>query len=356
MNNSKKDDVVNGGYRLNIGRRAVLKGAAAAGLAAATMRTTPLMAEEELATIKMIYSPQLPWSVGWEVINVANQLGFFKEQGVQIEWVSLPPEQYTAAIDSGRTHMTGFADYSYFIQIFDNGMPVVEIALTSLLADSNIAGDGLFVKNDSPIENPEDLIGKTVAMVSLEWSSAWYTYDWLGQKGIPKEEVKYVAVPTGQTEQVLADGHVDAVYAFGPLDAILRSRGEYRQLYNVGDLAGRRLTRGGTMCLKEYVDENPETVRKYCAAVAKAADWANERPAEVVQLAIDAGRVDPKLAPWVYSADGSGDYSNLAWAEHALQIEEDVRFWMELLERQGIIPTGKYKPSDFYTNEFNPYA
>ena len=110
------------------------------------------------------------------------------------------------------------------------------------------------------------------------------------------------------------------------------------------------------MCLKEYVDENPETVRKYCAAVAKAADWANERPAEVVQLAIDAGRVDPKLAPWVYSADGSGDYSNLAWAEHALQIEEDVRFWMELLERQGIIPTGKYKPSDFYTNEFNPYA
>ena len=81
MNNSKKDDVVNGGYRLNIGRRAVLKGAAAAGLAAATMRTTPLMAEEELATIKMIYSPQLPWSVGWGGHQCCQPIGLFQGAG-----------------------------------------------------------------------------------------------------------------------------------------------------------------------------------------------------------------------------------------------------------------------------------
>ncbi len=323
-----------------------------AGLAAASL---PARAEE-LQEIKLISSPTLPWTVGWELIAVAEQKGFFKDEGLKVTWVPLPPEQYTTAIDAGIVDFAAYADYAYFINVKDKGLDVKEVAATSLLIDPAIGGDGLFVPEASPIKSAADLKGKTIGMTNLSWSSAWFTLDYLGSKGIKKDDVTYIAVPPAQQEQLLLRGDIDALYAFGPLDAQLKQKGGYRQLFKLSDLSGRRIVRGGTMAKSEFIAQHPDIVKKYVAAVAKAADWANAHPAEVVQIQVDTGHVDPKLAPWIYTNDGKGDYSVLRWAEHALQNDEDVAFWLALDERQGIVPPGKLKVADLYTNEFNPFA
>ncbi|KPQ44846.1 MAG: hypothetical protein MPEBLZ_00575 [Candidatus Methanoperedens nitroreducens] len=41
--------------------------------------------------------------------------------------------------------------------------------------------------------------------------------------------------------------------------------------------------------------------------------------------------------------------------EHALLQDSDVQFWIDWLVKDGRISEGQYKPSDFYTNEYNPY-
>jgi hypothetical protein len=42
--------------------------------------------------------------------------------------------------------------------------------------------------------------------------------------------------------------------------------------------------------------------------------------------------------------------------EHALLLDSDVQFWIDELVKDGRrMRTGGYQPSDFYTNEFNPY-
>jgi ABC-type nitrate/sulfonate/bicarbonate transport system substrate-binding protein len=332
------------------------RGAAAAiALAGIVAGSLPATAEE-LQEIKLISSPTLPWTVGWELLAIADHKGFFQEEGLKPVWVPLPPEQYTTAIDAGITDFAAYADYAYFINVKDKGLDVKEIAATSLLIDPEIGGDGLFVPEDSPIKSAEDLKGKTIGMTNLSWSSAWFTLDYLGSKGITKDDVTYLAVPPAQQEQLLLRGDIDALYAFGPLDAQLKKKGGFRQLFKLSDLSGRRIVRGGTMAKTDFIEKHPDIVRKYVAAVAKAADWANANPAEAVQVQIDLGHVDPELAPWIYTNDGKGDYSVLRWAEHALQNEEDIQFWLGLVERQGIVPEGKLKVADFYTDEFNPHA
>jgi len=310
---------------------------------------------KDLLDVRIIDSPQLPWSNGWELIDVADAKGFFKEEGINLVRVQLPPDQYTSAIDAKLTDVAAYADYAYFINVRDKGLKVKEIVASSLLIDPAIAGDGLFVPEGSPIKAPEDLKGKTVGMTNLSWSSSWFTLDFLGKKGLAKDDVTYIAVPPPQQEQALLAGDINAVYAFGPLDAQLKKKGGYRQLFKLSDLSGRRIVRGGTMAREDWIAENPETVRRYVAAIAKAADWANENGAEVVKIGVERGRLDPNLAAWVYTNDGKGDFSVLKWATHGLQNKEDIAFWLDLVERQGIVPKGKHKVEDLYTDEFNPY-
>jgi len=310
----------------------------------------------ELLDVRVIDSAQLPWANGFELIDVADAKGFFKEAGVNLVRVALPPDQYTSAIDARLTDVAPYADYAYFINIRDKGLKVKEIVASSLLIDPKIGGDGLFVPQASPIKQPEDLKGKTVGMTNLSWSSSWFTLDFLAKKGLTKADVTYVAVPPPQQEQSLLANELQAVYAFGPLDAQLKKKGGYRQLFKLSDLSGRTIIRGGTMAREDWLKQNPEAARRYVAAIAKAADWANEHGDEVVKIGADRGRLDPQLAPWVYTIDGKGDYSVLKWSVHGLQKKEDVAFWLDLVERQGIVPKGKHKVEDLFTDEFNSFA
>lgn len=341
-----------------VSRRALLGGAAlaAGGLATFAIGTARAAAPPDKLKFRIINSAQLPWNNGFELVEVADAKGFFTEAGLEFERVPLPPDQYTVAIDAGQTDFAPYADYAYFINVRDKGIAVREVVASSLLIDPQIPGDGLFVPETSKIRTPADLKGKTVGMTNLSWSSAWFTLDFLAKKGLGKDDVTYIAVPPPQQEQLLLRGDIDALYAFGPLDAQLRRKGGYRQLFKLSDLSGRRIIRGGTMAKEDLIKANPEIVRRYATAIAKAADWSNQNPAEVVKIGIERGKLDKDLAAWVYSADGKGDYSHLAWAPHGLQKAEDVAFWLDLVERQGIVKPGRHKVEDLYTDQFNPFV
>ncbi|MCB8878014.1 ABC transporter substrate-binding protein [Acidisoma silvae] len=307
-----------------------------------------------LQTIHMLDQPLL-WAC-MESIVVADKKGFFKEHGLNLEYVPLPPEQYTVSLDSGVTDFAPCADYAYFINVRDKGLKVKEIVSSHPLIDPVGPGDGLFVRADSPIKSPKDLKGKTIGMLNLSFSSAWFTLDYLGRAGLTRDDINYIAIPYAQEEQVLKAGQIDALYAFQPLAAQLLKRGGYRELFQLSDLPGRVITRGGTMAKIDFINKHPDIIRDYVAAIAEADDWGSQHPDEVVKIGIAAGRLPADLAPWTYNKQGKADYSSLHWSPHGLQNDADVQFWIDLDVREGIVPKGKWQPSDIYTNDFNPYS
>lgn len=342
-------------------RRALVR-SLAASFAAALLLTGTLdggsraaRAEEKpLKTFRVLDSPKR-W-LNYELLFLADAKGYFKEQGLKLELVPLPIEQYTVAIDSGVTDFALSADYIYFANVRAKGLKAKEVVASSPYINPAAAGDGVFVPQNSPIKGPEDFRGKTVGMRSVGFSSAWFTLDYLGRNGVKKGEVKFLTIPDLQQEQVLSNGSLDAVFAYPPIDAQLRKRGGFRQLFQISDLAGRRIQRGGTMVKEDYIEKNPDVVRGFVAAIAKAADYANKNQKEVIDLGIALGRLDPELAPFFYTKGGNGDYSVIQWPEHGLIDPEDLKFWVEVAERQEVVPTGALKIEEIYTNAFNPFA
>jgi sulfonate transport system substrate-binding protein len=337
-----------------LARRSALRVLGGAGLALASLTQPRPARAAGLIPIRIADTPKR-WG-GFETVLVADAKGFFRAEGLELELVPLPPDQSTVAIDTGIVNFSPTADYLYFVNVRDKGLKTRQTVSTPPHFDPRRANDGLFVLENSSIQGPADLRGKKIAMTSLSFSSAWYTLDYLARSGLRRDDVTYLAIPALQQEQVLVGGHVDAVFAFSPIDAILRRKGGFRQLFSTADIPGRRILRGATMVKEDYIKKNPDILRRYVAAIAKTIDWANRNQVEVVQIGIKSGRLDPELAPYIYTKDGKGDYGVLSWPEHGLQNAADIKFWLDLAERYDVIPKGNLKLPELYTNEFNPFA
>jgi len=339
--------------------RGIARAVALAGLvlAGGLGAVAPSHAADALKTVKIFYPPlNSGWTAGYELIEVAFAQGYFKKYGLDAQLAVVPWDQYTVALDSGALDFAPFADYAYFINAFDKGLKAKEVVSSTLPFNPDTAGDGLLVLANGPIKTPEDLKGKKIGTQWPSFSGVWFALDWLSKHGVTKDDVTIVPVPQAQIEQVLQQGGIDAAIAYAPLNIDFVRRGVARQLFSVADVAGRFVTRGGTMASEKFIAEHPDLVRGYVSAIADAADWANAHPNEVIKLGVDKERLDPKYLPDLYTKDGKTDYSVLHWAPHALNNEKDLAFWLQLVEHAGIVPAGKYKPTDFFSNDFNPHA
>ena len=312
---------------------------------------------DDLKTVNIfVPTNNTDWKTGYELIEVADAHGFFAKHGIKPNFTNLPWDQYTVALDSGSLDFAPFADYAYFINVFDKGLKAHEVVSSTLPFNPQLAGDGLEVLADGPIKTAADMKGKRIGTAYPSFSGVWFAMDWLTKHGVTKDDVTIVPIPQAQLQQVLDAGGIDAIIAYEPLNLQLNRSGRYRQLFSTADIAGRFVLRGGTMASDKFIAEHPDLVKGYVSAIAEAADWANDHPAEVVKLGVDRGKLDPQYLPQIYNREGKEDYSKLRWATHALNDEADIAFWLKLVEDADIVPKNKYKPSDFYTNAFNPFA
>lgn len=340
-----------------ISRRATLTGLAGVTGAALGLPAIPKAGASDLKTVRIFFPPlDFGWAIGFELIELADAKGIFAKNGIRIERAVVPWDQYTVGLDTGALDLAPFADYAYFINVYDKGLKAKEIVSSTLPFNPLNHGDGLVVLANGPIRTPQDLKGKRIGTQYPTFSGVWFALDWLTKRGVTKDEVSIVPVPEAQLEQVLNAGGVEAIIAYSPLDIQLHRKGGFRQLFSVSDIAGRFITRGGTMATDKFIADHPDVVRGYVTSIAEAADYANANPAEPIRIGVERGRLDKQYLPDLYNREGKDDYSHLRWAPHGLNNAEDLAFWLKLDEDAKIVPAGKYKPTDFFTNAFNPFA
>jgi ABC-type nitrate/sulfonate/bicarbonate transport system substrate-binding protein len=328
-----------------------LLGGAALGLGA--VRPHPTRASD-LTPVRILGSGN-----GWnasEIVILAEEKGFFRKEGLRLELILLPAERLTIALDAGVTDFVPNAYYIYFVNIKDKGLQGRQVVSTTPYLDPRLPNGGLFVRENSPIRSPADLRGKTIGVTVIQFASSWFTLAYLRKDGLGRNDINLVAIPGPQHEQVLLSGDVDAVYTSGPVEASLRRRGGFRKLFTAAEIPGRRMSLGATIVKDDFAARHTDTVRRYVTAIANAIEWANRSQDEIIDFAVKTGRVNPKLAPFLYSPDGSGDYSLLRWPDHGLQNRDDVKFWIDVAEEIEIAQKGRFTPEDIYTDQFNPFA
>jgi ABC-type nitrate/sulfonate/bicarbonate transport system substrate-binding protein len=204
------------------------------------------------------------------------------------------------------------------------------------------------VLENSSIRSAKDLVGKKIAVNTIGAHVDYVTREYLARSGVSSKDVQLVAIPIPQHEQVLKQGQVDVVAPLGVVvDKIEAGKG-VRVLFSDYDIIGDQ-----THCVlftsEKFLKENPEAAKRLVEGIAKAADWAKEHPKEAKELAArilkDKGG-NPDLAKY---------WKGFGVREHALLADSDAQFWIDWLVKDGKIKEGQFKPSDIYTNEYNPY-
>lgn len=211
---------------------------------------------------------------------------------------------------------------------------------------------GFYVLSDSPIRGARDLIGKKVAMNTLGAHAEFMWREYLTREGLTDAEIKQttlVVIPPSNAEQALRQKQVDVV----ALSQVFRhkavERGGIRLLFSDYSVFGE-FTAGSLVATTRFLRENPNTVRKFVQATARAIEWARSAPREQV-----IARFQKLIRKRGTEADADAQryWRTTTVATQGGRIrDQEFQVWIDWMIKDGQLKPGQLRASDLYTNEF----
>ncbi len=276
---------------------------------------------------------------------VGEELGFFAEEGIAFEPVGIiPSTQMVAAVVSGKIDVGAINGGHVNNMIAGVAAGAKLKAVVANTESTPEIPHMVFVTlEDSPINTPQDLIGKKIGIGTIGGCNEYVPYIYLNRFGIdkPKGQVEMVAIPEPNLEQALRQGDVDVIGLHNK-DFIL-ARGGLKYLFS--DWEAFNGNTGGatpTYFSDKFIKAHPEVVRRFVKAYVKSLNWINEHPQEAIDITVAKTKSPRELARPVF------------FATNGIIKQESITSWIDILTEFGDIKPG-IKPEQIYTNEFNPY-
>jgi ABC-type nitrate/sulfonate/bicarbonate transport system substrate-binding protein len=283
--------------------------------------------------------------------ELAEDLGYLGN--VKLKWVgnttSGPQDIQSAA--TGQTDFGG-AFAGAVVKLVEAGAPVK--AVVNYYGEDEKTFSGFYVKNDSPIRGPQDLIGKKVAVNTLGAHSEAVTDTWLEKNGLTPDEIKQVqlvVLPPNDTEEAIRRGQVDVGSLSGVLQDNAIAAGGLRSLFSDYGLFGA-FAGGQYVFRTDFLAQNPDTVKTFTTGVAKAIEWERSTPRD---------QVIQRFTQIIEKRNRGESTRNLQYWKSAgvpkagIISDTDFSRWEKWLNETGIV-SGSVTPSKYYTNEFNDLA
>jgi len=235
--------------------------AATSGSAVAGTPAAALKPEKSKITIavggaeQFIYAP----------ISLANQLGYFKDMGLNVEIANFSggAKAAEALIGGSADMVVGFYDHT--IQTQPKGEKLQLVCLYD-----NFPGIVLEVssKNADKIKTAADLKGQTVGITSAGSSTQFLLNYYLTKNGIQPDQVSIVAIGTGSTSiAAIQQGKVVAGMMVDPAATKVETTGDAKPLWDtrtekdtVAQLGGP-YPAGGVYSTADFLAKNPNTTQ-----------------------------------------------------------------------------------------------
>lgn len=270
----------------------------------------------------------------------AEEKGFWKEEGLDVEWVAFDAgASQHRAIAAGSVE-TGVGATISFMQAIAAGVPMV------LVADLGTKNEfAFYVRKDSPIKEAKDMKGKRIGVT--RYGGASHAHAQLAARALGLAgEIKFMSMGT-MTNQVAAlragasDGEVLPPLTLAELEA----RGDVRRVVEVQAFLPPEWSNHTVVTQKEFGEKNPDKVRKIVKVVFRATEFILKNPAwSKEKLKASMGYTDP-VAERVFA--------DLHFGKAALSpkaIENIRAFLIEYGILKGKVPTAE----EFYTTKFLP--
>ena len=271
---------------------------------------------------------------------VAEARGYYEEQGLEVELVEFSStNQLVEAVING--------DIDAAVGGVNSLVPLtIESKNKGLLKIFNLGYfskgfDHVLVRKDSDIRTLQDLEGKTLS--TWPGSSAMIFANLMLEAEGLDGKVSVVQTKPSQQLNALSSGSVDAIFVLEPLSTISEEKGISRVLVEspitAYFMSGMYFET--SVFSSEFVNENPETVKKISAAVDDAIFFINSNPNEAKTYYSEFTSVEDslegKLPITTYRTSSS------------MNVEEFQRL-ADKLEKEGFLGKKVVVDSMFYGN------
>ena len=255
-------------------------------------------------------------SLSWFPIHLTREKGFYRAEGLDVDYVIMKPQiamQALIAGDVGYTTALGST-----IRAALRNVPL-RVVMT-------IAEKPLFALIARPgLNSVEDLRGKLLGISSFGASTDTYARALLRRfKLIPNQDVKIIALGGGMNRiAAMEAGAIDAALIEAPYNVMLERKG-FRKILFVGDLIPSPLAGLGTRL--EKIQKQPDEVQTLVRATLRGIQYAKSNKQETVRSIMKWTDLDQALAQGSYEMAVSSWSSNGAASAQGLQIAmEEIR-------------------------------
>ncbi len=223
--------------------------------------------------------------------------GFFEERGLQVETKGA---QGGAAIVPGvmsGEFQFGFSNVVSLMLARDKGLPL------RIVANGNNStgkeGDdfsAVVVPENSSIDSPTDLQGKKVAVNTLQNIGPVSVNAAIRRAGgnPSRNPVNYTEMALPDMPPALEQGRIDAAWVVEPFTTITLQAGAKPVLWNMAALGDNTMI-AAYFTSQQYVQENPEVVQKFRAAINESLKYAQQHRDETRDIITEYTEIKPEV-------------------------------------------------------------
>jgi len=222
-------------------------------------------------------------------LHVAYESGYFKDEGLEIEFIKLASGTAFDALTAGRIDAS-FNLLAAMIQPLSNGLPA------KITTGLHTGCDVTLVKPNSGINKPEDLRGKKVGIPSMTGSPTVYTKRVLADHGVnitpEASEVEFIIYNLTDLPLVLANGSVDAIALNEPTSSISANEYGFVTLMDSAVDEGYK----DQYCCVAYVsdrlvEKHKDIAEKFTRAMQKASAYVDGHQEEITKMQVEKNYV-----------------------------------------------------------------
>ena len=323
-------------------------------MAMASVVLAPSLARAAISPQKVTIALAAKTSLFHLPLVLADQLGVFKNEGLQIDWLECESGLHAVQMAlSGQAEVVSGA-FEHTLDLQARGLNYRAFVLQGRAPQMSV---GLATRKALAMKSLADLKSLKMGISSLGSGTHWLAQQWLLKAKLAAENIQFIELgsTTGHLVEAVRGGLVDALCHIDPVMHYLEQKNDLRILADTRTLVSSLRMFGGPMlsaCLfgkGEFLQKRADVALTLTRGVVRALQWLKTAgPSDILKMvpsynwmgdrAIYLGALENVRD--TYSLDGmfSKDALQTAWRTRASRVSTDRANWTTLEKT--------------YTNEF----
>ena len=248
-----------------------------AAVGAASLAAPALLAQSKLEKSKVAIAVGGKASFYYLPLTIAEQLGYFKAQGLDVEISDFAGgARALQAVVGGSADVVSGA-YEHTINLQSKGQFFQAFVLQGRAPAIAL---GVSTKTMAGYRTLADLKGKKIGVSAPGSSTNMVANLLLSRVGLKAQDVSFIGVGTAASAlTAMRSGQIDAISNIDPVMTMLEQKGDVRIVSDTRTLKGTLEVFGGPMpagCLyapSEFLQKNPNTVQALTDAIVHSLKW-----------------------------------------------------------------------------------